>query len=143
MKNKLIILLIVIIVIAVIFAGTTNITSYFSTESTAANSKSSLNAEVKEFTIESFTKIIDGNYYPQFSLSEINVKKGDLVRLKITNTKGMHDFKIDEFSVYAETPLDQEVIVEFVASKAGEFEYYCTKTGHRQLGQWGTLKVTA
>jgi len=96
---------------------------------------------VKEFVIESFTEIIDGKYYPKFSPNEITANKGDLVRIKITNTKGTHDFKIDEFGVYAETPLDQEVTVEFVADNAGSFEYYCTKPGHRQNGQLGTLKV--
>ncbi|HIJ99198.1 TPA: cupredoxin domain-containing protein, partial [archaeon] len=72
---------------------------------------------------------------------EITVNKGDLVRIKITNTKGTHDFKIDEFNAYSETPLNQKVIIEFMADKSGTFEYYCTKTGHRQNGQWGTLKV--
>jgi len=100
-----------------------------------------VNSPVKEFTINSYTEIIDGKYYPQFSPKEIVVNKGDLVRIKITNTKGTHDFKIDEFGVYTETPLNEEKIVEFVADKSGSFEYYCTKQGHRQAGHWGTLKV--
>ena len=103
--------------------------------------KTSDNVPVKEFVMESFTEVIDGKYYPKFSPNEITVKKGDLVRIKITNVKGTHDFKIDEFGVYTETPLDQEVIVEFVADKVGSFEYYCSKPGHRQNGHWGTLKV--
>lgn len=96
---------------------------------------------IREFSIESFTEVIDGKYYPQFSPNELIVNKGDLVRIKITNIKGTHDFKIDEFNVYTETPLNQEMIVEFVADKVGSFEYYCTKPGHRQNGHWGTLKV--
>ena len=99
------------------------------------------NAQVKEFTMTSFTEIIDGKYYPQYSLNEITVNKGDLVRIKITVTNGTHDFKSDEFNVYADTQLNQEITVEFVADKAGEFIYYCTKPGHRALGHWGTLKV--
>ena len=55
--------------------------------------------------------------------------------------KGTHDFKIDEFNVYTETPLNQEAVVEFIADKPGKFEYYCSKTGHRQNGHWGTLIV--
>jgi nitrite reductase (NO-forming) len=97
--------------------------------------------QVKEFTLTSFTEVVDGKYFPQFSLKEITVNKGDTVRLKITNTKGVHDFKIDEFNVYAMTPLNQEVTVEFVADKEGLFEYYCTQPGHRQNGHWGTLNV--
>lgn len=96
---------------------------------------------VKEFTMDSFYEIVDGQPKPQFSLKEITVEKGDLVRIKITVTKGAHDFKIDEFNVYADTQLNQEFIVEFVADKTGEFVYYCAKPGHRQNGQWGTLKV--
>ena len=96
---------------------------------------------VKEFVIESYTEIIDGKYFPKFSPKEITVNKGDKVRIKITNIKGTHDFKIDEFGVYTETPLNQEMTVEFVADKAGSFEYYCTKPGHRQNGHWGTLRV--
>ena len=96
---------------------------------------------VKEFTMDSFYEIVDGQPKPQFSLKEITVEKGDLVRIKITVTYGAHDFKIDEYNVYADTQLNQESIVEFTADKAGEFIYYCAKPGHRQNGQWGTLKV--
>ncbi|MEK7074317.1 MAG: cupredoxin domain-containing protein, partial [Patescibacteria group bacterium] len=78
---------------------------------------------------------------PIFSLPEITVKKGDRVRIAVTNTRGMHDFTLDEFAVRQELPLNKEVIVEFVASKVGEFVYYCSKPGHRQNGQWGTLRI--
>jgi plastocyanin len=96
---------------------------------------------VKEFEMLSFYEIVDGKPKPQFSLSEMVVNKGDLVKVKITNTRGTHDFVIDELKVYAETPLNQTVVVEFVADKAGEFVYYCAKMNHREAGQWGTLKV--
>ena len=99
------------------------------------------NSTVKEFEIESFTKIVDGQYFPQFSKKEITVNKGDKVRLKINTTSGMHNIKIDEFNVLAETPTGEVTVVEFVADQAGEFVYYCAKPGHRALGQWGTLKV--
>lgn len=72
---------------------------------------------MKEFEMQSFYEIVDGRPKP-------------------------HDFVIDEYKVYAETPLNEEVVVEFVANRAGEFVYYyCAKPGHRQAGQWGTLKV--
>ena len=95
----------------------------------------------KEFTLTSFFEMKDGKPAPQFSLKEIRVKKGDAVRLKVTNTKGMHDFVIDEYGIAKETPLNQEVIVEFTADMAGNFIYYCSKPNHRNLGQWGTLVV--
>ena len=112
------------------------------TPDTNTNTGGPAMGSVKEFTMTSFYELVDGKPKPQFSLREISVKKGDTVRIKVTNTKGDHDFKLDEFNVYAATPLDQEVVVEFTADKAGEFVYYCSKPNHRALGQWGTLKVT-
>lgn len=97
--------------------------------------------EVKEFTMTSYVEMVDGKPKPQYSLKNITVNKGDKVRIKITVTSGMHDFRIDEYDIYADTQLNQEKVVEFTADKAGEFIYYCTKPGHRQNGQWGTLKV--
>lgn len=99
------------------------------------------NSKVKEFSMTSFTDIVNGQYHPSFSVKNITVNKGDSVRIKITEISGNHDFKIDEFGVYTVTDLNKEATVEFVADKAGEFIYYCTKPGHRQNGQWGTLKV--
>lgn len=99
------------------------------------------NQQVKEFSIDSFTEIIDGKPKPQFSLKEITVNKGDLVRIKIFVKNGKHDFKIDEFNVFADTPTGKETIVEFMADKVGEFVYYCNQPGHRAAGHWGTLKV--
>lgn len=91
----------------------------------------------KEFTMTA--------YYDEkgvwFSLKEIRVKKGDKVRIKITNTKGMHDFTIDELGIAQELPLNKEVGVAFVAGEAGSFTYYCSKPGHKAKGQWGTLIV--
>ncbi len=76
-----------------------------------------------------------------FSLKEMRVKKGDLVRVHATNTKGMHDFVIDEFGIKKELPLNEEVTFEFTADTTGEFVFYCSKPGHRAKGQWGTLIV--
>lgn len=97
---------------------------------------------VKEFTMTSFFVMENGKPAPQFSMKELAVTKGDRVRIKVTNTAGSHNFTIDEFNVFAETPLNQEVTIEFVADKAGEFVYYCAMPNHRQNGHWGTLRVT-
>lgn len=109
-------------------------------ETVDLTSKTSM-ADIKEFTMTSFVNMVDGKPKPEYSLKEIIVKKGDLVRIKVTVTSGMHDFKIDEFNVYSDTKINEEAVVEFTADKAGEFIYYCTKPGHRQNGHWGTLKV--
>lgn len=101
------------------------------------NSSDAQDSSVKEFTTTA--------YYDEtgvwYSLKEIRAKKGDVVRIKATNTKGMHDFTIDEYSIQQELPLDEEVIIEFTADKTGEFVFYCSKPNHRAKGQWGTLIV--
>jgi len=136
-KRILVSIIVLLILVGAIFLIKDSVIKTGNTAKGTANE----NANIKEFVIESYTEIIDGKYYPKFSPNEITVNKGDKVRIKITNIKGTHDFKIDEFGVYTETPLNQEMTVEFIADKSGSFEYYCTKPGHRQNGHWGTLKV--
>lgn len=98
---------------------------------------------VKEIAMDSWMEMkSDGTMSAHFSLPEIRVKKGDRVRVAITNTKGTHDFVIDELGVKQDTPEGQTTVVEFVADKAGSFEYYCSKYSHRLIGQKGTLIVT-
>ncbi len=122
------------VVIAIILAGL----FFFNGKSTENTVNGDIsNAPVKEFTMTSFYDT-SGIW---FSLKEITVNKGDIVRIKVTNIKGTHDFVIDEYGIKKITPLNEEVIVEFTADKAGSFEYYCSVTGHRQKGQWGTLRV--
>lgn len=93
--------------------------------------------DVKEFSMTSYYD--DAGKW--FSLKEISVNKGDRVRIKVTNTKGTHDFNIDEYGIREATPLGKEAVIEFTADKAGEFEYYCSMPGHRQAGQLGKLIV--
>lgn len=100
--------------------------------------KEPVGVPAKEFSMTAYYDA-EGKH---FSLKEINVKKGDLVRVKVTNTKGMHDFSLDEYGIRQNLPLNQEVVVEFTADKTGEFIYYCSMPGHRAGGQWGTLRVT-
>lgn len=89
---------------------------------------------VKEFMVE-------GSNY-KFSVTEMRVNLGDTVRVVFKNTGGQHDWKVDEFD--AETRVlsagEQETI-EFVADKAGTFEYYCSVMQHRQMGMVGSLIV--
>jgi heme/copper-type cytochrome/quinol oxidase subunit 2 len=100
------------------------------------------NAPVHEIDMESFDTMDNGNYTPQFSLKEITVKKGEKVKININDTKGQHNFNIDEFNVHSETPTGVVTAVEFTPDKTGQFIYYCSKPHHRELGQWGTLTVT-
>lgn len=58
----------------------------------------------------------------EFDQKEIRVKKGQKVKLSYVNNKGTHSVDIPEFKVSVDK---QNTPVEFVASKAGTFEYKC------------------
>ena len=138
-NNILIIAISFILMITLTGCGKTSTTD---TKTTSTEEKAQIESgAVKEFEIESFTKVVDGKYFPQFSIKELTVNKGDLVRLKINTTSGKHDLKIDELNVYSETPTGELTVIEFTADKVGEFVYWCTKPRHRELGHWGTLTI--
>lgn len=74
--------------------------------------------------------------------AEIRVKQGQTVRVVFKNGQGFHDFTLDEFEVATNRIGEgDEEEVEFTADKTGTFEYYCSVTGHRQLGMKGKLIV--
>lgn len=72
----------------------------------------------------------------------MTVKKGDKVKIIFESVGGMHNFVLDEFK--AKTNIirtGESATVEFIASKTGVFEYYCSVGQHRQNGQKGMLTV--
>lgn len=82
-----------------------------------------------------------GNFY--FTPKTMTVKKGDTVVVNFKNDGGTHNFMIKEFNVATKTiQSGQTDTVQFVASKAGSFTYYCSIGTHQQMGMWGTLTVT-
>ncbi|MDP1743901.1 MAG: cupredoxin domain-containing protein [Candidatus Amesbacteria bacterium] len=88
----------------------------------------------KEFTVTA------SNF--KFDLKTIKVKKGDTVKITFKNVEGFHDFVIDEFDVATnQIGVEEEDEVEFVADKAGSFEYYCSVGQHRKNGMVGKLVV--
>jgi plastocyanin len=90
---------------------------------------------VKEFVVE-------GSNYT-FVPSQITVKLGDTVRVIFKNSDGLHDWRLDEFNAATKKIQGgQSETIEFVANKAGTFEYYCSVGNHRQMGMKGTLMVT-
>ncbi len=74
----------------------------------------------------------------------LTVNLGDTVRLTVINGDPiLHDLRIDEFDVSTGelTQDEQTVTVEFVASLPGNFYYYCSIPGHREIGMEGVLQV--
>lgn len=89
---------------------------------------------VKEFTVS-------GKNF-SFEPSTIKVQKGDKVKIIFKNSQGFHDWVIDEYGVATkQTQAPAEEVLEFVADKAGSFEYYCSVGSHRAMGMKGTLIV--
>lgn len=79
----------------------------------------------------------------KFTPAEIRVKQGDTVKVTLTNDSPMpHDWRLDDFSAATKViAKGQTDTVEFVASKKGTFEYYCSIGNHRQQGMVGKLIV--
>ena len=95
---------------------------------------SAVNPETKTFAIDAV------NF--AFSETEIRVKKGDKVKIVLKSVSGFHNWTIDEFNAAtAMINTGQTASVEFVADKAGTFEYYCAVGNHRQMGMVGRLIV--
>lgn len=89
--------------------------------------------------VKSFT--VTGSNFA-FDPKTITVNKGDTVKIIFVNSGGLHDFKIDEFNVSTERlESGDQTTVQFVADKAGTFQYYCSVGAHRTMGMWGTLTV--
>lgn len=83
---------------------------------------------------------IDGQVNPQLSA---NV--GDTVRLTVINGDPVaHDLTITEFNVTTGQMIEDEqsVTLEFVVTTPGDFVYFCSLPGHREIGMYGTLRVT-
>ena len=90
--------------------------------------------QVKEFTVTArqFT----------FEPNTITVKKGDTVRLHVTSVDVTHGIAISQFGVNALLPPGQTKTVEFVASKSGTYQIFCSLfCGSGHLSMKGTLIV--
>lgn len=101
----------------------------------ASDSGMTQSGTVKEFTVE-------GSNF-KFMPATMAVNKGDTVKITFKNTGGFHDFVIDEFdgAKTKQIGANAEETIEFVADKAGTFEYYCSVGNHRGMGMKGTLTV--
>lgn len=62
----------------------------------------------------------------KFVPGTIKVKRGNKVVLNITSTDVEHGFAIDEYGINKTIPARKSVVIEFIADKAGTFEFYCS-----------------
>jgi plastocyanin len=97
-------------------------------------------AQTDDSTTAKIIAIEGGSFY--FKPNEIRVKKGEKVKITLTAVDMMHDFVVDELDIKAPiTKSGESSTVEFTATTAGEFEFYCSVGQHRKMGQVGTLIV--
>tara|TARA_Y100000310_G_scaffold341499_2_gene440830 strand:+ start:935 stop:1336 length:402 start_codon:yes stop_codon:yes gene_type:complete len=78
----------------------------------------------------------------EFDPEVIEVNKGDTVILHITSVDVAHGISIPEYGVDEFLGVDEEVTIEFVADKEGEFNFICNVfcgSGHGAMK--GTLIV--
>jgi plastocyanin len=114
--------------------NTTATTTPAVTSTVTATSTITTTSAVKEFTVT-------GKNF-SYDLKTLEVNKGDKVRIIFKNADGLHDLKIDEFAVATkQIAAGTQEVVEFIASKSGSFEYYCSVGQHRANGMVGTLTV--
>lgn len=93
-------------------------------------------APLKEFTIT------ETEY--SFSPTAMNVNVGDRVKITFVNSGSFpHDFIIDELNLNTgETDSGETSTLEFIASTAGTYTYYCGVKDHEEKGMVGTLTIT-
>lgn len=85
-------------------------------------------AQIREFTLTA------KNW--EFEPSTIEVNKNDRVVLTIISEDVKHGFAIDDFGVAVTLEPDKTVTTEFVADKAGTYDFYCSVycgSGHRDM----------
>lgn len=89
---------------------------------------------VKEFTV-------DGTNFA-FNPNKITVNKGDTVKITFKDDDGAHNLVIPDYNVSTKLISEgSQDTIQFIADKAGTFEYFCSVGGHREAGMVGTLVV--
>ncbi|WP_370680638.1 copper-containing nitrite reductase [Comamonas sp. GB3 AK4-5] len=99
--------------------------------------------------LELHTNIVDGKMVYVDAKGRVNpdiqAQVGDTVEITLSSGEGAeHDFVVDELKVAspkfnAETGPQR---LRFQLTQPGEFNYYCSIPGHRQIGMQGLIKVT-
>ncbi len=78
----------------------------------------------------------------KFTPDVIRVKAGTLVRLEITSVEGTHGFQLGAFGIDERLDENQTKIIEFYASKQGEYGFRCSHfCGIGHMGMTGKVIV--
>ena len=82
---------------------------------------------------------LNGKVNPQLLVHE-----GETVPINLSNGEGAeHDIVLDQYSARSSRVLGKGAssAVTFTATKTGEFDYFCSTSGHRESGMLGKIKV--
>jgi len=133
--------LIIGIILVIILAGGALYRAYLLPE----DSRPVETGAVREITI--IAKKDDWRFLPE----EVEINRGDLLKMTVINEDDYdHGIAIDAFGISQRMPANSTINFEFVATQAGDFQYYCsvpcgegdTPDGHRtHFDMIGTFKV--
>lgn len=70
----------------------------------------------------------------EFLPNEINLNKGERVRLIVTARDVNHTFTLPEFGIDEELEVGEDLRVELLPNKTGTYLFYCDKQGHKMQG---------
>ncbi len=77
-----------------------------------------------------------------FSPRVITVRVGEPLNLRLVNTgEAMHDYTVPAQGIHRAAKPDAAVTLGLRTDRPGEFEVYCSVTGHRELGMVGRIMV--
>lgn len=142
MNSKVLSLIIVLILVALgffLYMGRSVAPTDVSIEEIVDMSSSAEDASEEAGVVE---VAIDASNFA-YSIEAIEAKRGDTVRITLTNTQGMHDLVVEGYEVGTEVlSAGESETIEFVVDEEGTFEYYCSVGTHREIGMVGTLTVT-
>jgi len=130
-----------------VLIGVIGVAGFVILTSQPTSNNTSTVTDMKESMIkENESNVVDFNVSGEnfkFTPNAMTVKKGEKVKITFKSTAGLHNLVIDEYNVKTvQVNTDGTTSVEFLADKAGSFEFYCSVANHKAQGMVGTFIVT-
>ena len=125
---------VVLLTAATVLAGEPQPRKEHDSKGHAVAAKAVAPGQVKRFHVTAQ----DGKIAP----NTLRVQKGESVRITFVSRDGTYGIRFKDFDVKDKVSPDKPAVVEFVAEKAGTFEFRCTRVwGLKHWSSNGTLIV--